>query len=581
MRGVRSTYVTATCDQDHPTFRASDLGLSGTRTFLAVPLMREGAAIGAIILRRLEVQPFTEQQIALLESFADQAVIAIENARLFSESERRNRALSEALERQTATAEIQRVMATSPTDLQLVLDTVAESAMRLCEADNATISGIDGDLLPAIAVSGDFTPATPRIGFSIEMDGSVSGRAILDRRTVHIMDILEEDAAIYGPAIESQPRFGFRSMLSTPLLSKGEAVGAILLRRNEVRPFSDDQIRLLETFADQAVIAMENARLFESLQQRTTELSRALEEQTATADVLRIIAGSPVDEQPVLEAIAESAARLCEGEDVAVFLVSGDRLRLVAVFGERLVPNVGIEMPVARGSLAGRSVVDRQTYQMPDMDAVREQFPDARGLLSQAPGTALATPLLRDGVALGAVVVRRFQVREFTEQQVALLETFADQAVIAIENARLFSELEQRTADLTRALDQQTALGEVLRVLAVSPTSLQPVLDAVVRSAARLCPVAAIGIWQADGDEIERVASFRPDGVPRVSGRRAALDRGSPSGRAILDRGTIHIHDAQTELGEFPDVGLVREWQAPGLAPADRAAHHPGDPAPP
>jgi len=546
---------------DHPRFSGSGLALSGTRTFLAVPLMQEGAAIGAIILRRLEVQPFTEQQIALLESFADQAVIAIENARLFSELEHRNHELSEALERQTATAEIQRVMATSPADLQRVLDTVAESAMRLCEADNAQISGVDGDVMPAIAVIGTYPGPPPAIGRGLPRRGSVAGQSITERRTIHIADILEADPATYGPVIEAQPRFGYRSMLATPLLSKGEAVGAILLRRNEARPFSDDQIRLLETFADQAVIAMENARLFESLQQRTTELSRALEEQTATADVLRIIAGSPADEQPVLEAIAEGAARLCEAENVAVFRVTDDRLRVVAVFGERLAPNVGIELPLARGSLAGRSIVDRHTYQVPDMAAVWHEFPDARGIVTQEPGTMLATPLLREGVAVGVVVVRRYEVREFTEQQIGLLETFADQAVIAIENARLFSELEQRTTELSRALDQQTALGEVLRVLAVSPTSLQPVLDAVVRSTSRLCSVGVTSIWQVDGDEIERVASFRADGTPRFLGRRTPLNRGSVPGRAILDRETIHIHDIQTALDEFSDALLAREWQ--------------------
>jgi GAF domain-containing protein len=288
---------------------------SGARTVLATPLLREGESIGCITIRRMETQPFSEKQIALLRTFADQVVIAIENVRLFQELQDRNGDLTESLEQQTATSEILRVIASSPADIEPVLNAVAESAARLCEATNAVIYRVDGDVIHPAAVHGVMPPA-PK-GTPVNRRTPV-GRAIVDRQAMHVRDLLAEVDTEYPESKEIQKITGTRTSLSTPLLREGIAIGAIHVRRNEVRPFSENQIALLKTFADQAVIAIENVRLFQELKGRNRDLSEALEQQTATSEILGVIAGSPADIQPVLDVVAESAARLCEASDAQI-----------------------------------------------------------------------------------------------------------------------------------------------------------------------------------------------------------------------------------------------------------------------
>ncbi|MGB7950025.1 MAG: GAF domain-containing protein, partial [Candidatus Binatia bacterium] len=296
----------------------------GHRTTLAVPFLQDGTPIGAILIRRLEVRPFTEPQIKLLETFADQAVIAIENARLFHEQQARNRDLTEALEQQTATSEILRVIASSPADIQPMLDTIAESAARLCESYDAVIQCVDGDFLFRAAHFGAVPVGEVRpIPLTRELP---SGRAIVDRQTIHVDDVSLEIETEYPDVAEIQKRSGSRTVLATPLLSRGVPIGVINVRRMEVQPFSDKQIKLLETFADQAVIAIENARLFQ-------ELKESLEQQTATSEILGVIASSPTDIQPVLDVIAENAARICGTSDVSIVRVEDDGYRVVATYG--------------------------------------------------------------------------------------------------------------------------------------------------------------------------------------------------------------------------------------------------------
>ena len=287
------------------------LGAAGTaRTFLGVPLRQQGELIGSLTARRTEVRPFTPAQIKLLETFADQAVIAIENVRLFNE-------LKESLEQQTATSEILGVIASSPTDIQPVLDVVAENAARLCEATDAQIRLVDGTGIRLVASFGTLAAPESRPITAT----SISGRAILSRETVHVHDIVEAKNE-FPESVGA--RLGVRTMLSTPMLREGIPIGVINIRRTEVRPFSDRQIRLLETFASQAVIAIENVRLFKEIQERNAELREALEHQTATAEVLGIISRSPTDVQPVLDAIVESAARVCGIDDVLLRLHEGE-----------------------------------------------------------------------------------------------------------------------------------------------------------------------------------------------------------------------------------------------------------------
>jgi two-component system, NtrC family, sensor kinase len=471
----------------------SEAARDGSRTIIGMPLLREGAPIGAILIRRLEVRPFTEKQIALLKTFADQAVIAIENVRLFKELQERNRDLTEALDQQTATSEILRVIASSPTDIQPVLDVVAANAARLCNALDAQIWRVEGDRVGLVTQYGSI-PSVARIeeGRPI-IRGIAGGRAILDRETVHIPDAFAPEVQTEFPESWAlSHEVGVRTLLATPLLREGTAVGYILIRRVEARPFSDKQIALLKTFADQAVIAIENVRLFQ-------ELTEALERQTATSEILGVIASSPTDIQPVLNTVAANAARLCEASSVVIHRFDGDVLRRALVYGELPTGPIGEERPLSRGLVSGRAVIDRQTIHIPDIVAEFErEFPDDKQYQSPwGTRTMLATPMLREGVPIGVINIRRTEVRPFSDKQIKLLETFADQAVIAIENVRLFQELETRTRELAQSVGELRALGEVGQAVS-STLDLQTVLSTIVGHAVQLSGTNSGVIYEYD-----------------------------------------------------------------------------------
>jgi GAF domain-containing protein/DNA-binding response OmpR family regulator len=582
------------------TWTRQNLNALGYRTVLATPMLSQGVAIGAIHVRRREVRAFTDKQIALLETFADQAVIAIENARLFNELQDRNRDLTEALDRQTVTAEVLEVISSAPTDLQLVLDLMIERASRLCQADEGGIIRVDGGTMVRAARFGqdrDELTALART-FALVRE-SIPGRAIIDRCTIHLPDVLAEEAADFALSQEINRRHGFRAVLAVPLLHQGSALGAILLRREAVGPFSAGQISLLETFANQAVIAIENARLFHELQARNQDLSESLEQQTVTAEVLRVISSAPTDLQRVMGMLAERVGRLCEATTTLIYSIDGDSSRLMARVGPEATHHVGHESPmqVIRGNASVEAVFQRRTIHVDDTEAASgAEFPATR-MAGEWEGfrTIAATPLLRRGEPIGVISVRRAEARPFSPGQIALLETFADQAVIAIENARLFDELQDRNRELTEALEQQTVTSEVLRVISSAPTDLPRVLTAVVEAAARLCEAPDILLQRGSLDGVYSLAGTGPVGArltKEFEGRPLfPVSRRSVSGRAMIDRETKHINDMALEIAtEYSDarqlqdlfgtrtllsVPLLRDEQALGALTAIRTEVRP------
>ena len=487
----RTTFISMTLPQSR--HRVPTLGpaqISRSRTVLVTPLLREGVSVGVIMIRRTEVRPFSDKQIALLKTFADQAVIAIENVRLFKEIQERNAELREALEHQTATAEVLGIISRSPTDVQPVLDAIVESAARVCGIDDVVLRLHEGNTMVARAHFGSI--AVPAAELSSDR---AEVRWIRAHGTLHVPDTraAQDDFPMLGVA------GGWRTFLSAPLRLQGEFIGNLAARRIEVRPFTPAQIKLLETFADQAVIAIENVRLFQ-------ELTKSLEQQTATSEILGVIASSPTDIQPVLDVVAENAARLCEATDASIYRVEGDVMRHVAIRGN---PSAALEIgetrALSRGSVSGRAIVDCQLVHVHDMLADgAEEYPDVWSAIQrQGIRTVLSVPLLREGMSIGAIAIRRAEVRPFSDKQIRLLETFASQAVIAIENVRLFQELKE-------SLEQQTATSEILGVIASSPTDIQPVLDVVAENAARLCEATDALILRIDGETLKRVAHYGP-----------------------------------------------------------------------
>jgi signal transduction histidine kinase/putative methionine-R-sulfoxide reductase with GAF domain len=549
---------------EFPEGHASCLKL-GHRTILAVPLLRKGNAVGVIVLRRLEVKPFAKNQIALLQTFADQAVIAIDNSRLFEAEQAKTREVEEALEIQTATAGILRVIASSPSDLAPVLSAVAESAAHLCDASDALVLLRKGDELRTLAHHG---PIPAHAGGPIARDW-VIGRAFVDRTPLQVADLAAAGADFpRGHAMAVSD--GFRTSLAVPLMQRqGEAVGVICIRRIDVRPFTEKQIALLQTFADQAVIAIENTRLFEAEQASKRELQESLEQQTATSDILRVIAGTPDDAQPVFDAIAQSALRLFGVSHVSIMLREGDWVRCKATAGSA-DPRGDFLIPLERNSTSGRAILDRAVISISDTEAA--DAPSFARESGQVVGfRAMAgAPMLREGIAIGSVNIMRQTPGPFTNTQIELLKTFADQAVIAIENARLFDQVQLRTRELARSVEELQALGEVGRAVS-STLDLKVVLKTIVERAVQLSGTDAGSIFYYRKElgtfELGETTGLSEEFIARLRKLDISAKETGP-GEAIARRQPLQVPDLLQRPSEpLRDAVLEAGFRASLLVP--------------
>ncbi len=584
MRG-EGTFVIADL-LESPPYHAGDalvraiVDLAGARSVIISPLRKDAVTLGAITIYRQEVRPFSNKQIALLENFAAQAVIAMENARLIDEQR-------EALEQQTATAEVLQVINASPGNLTPVFDAMLEKAMRLCGAAFGLLAtDEDGRGLHTVATRG--VPAayaafrsTYRATEQIPL-GALT-RAIETKRRVHVLDMKTHEAYLAGvvPARAGVDLGGVRTVLHVPLLRDEVVRGMFTIYRQEVRAFSDKEIALLENFAAQAVIAMENARLM-------TEQREALEQQTATAEILRVISRSLTDVQPTFDTIAAAATTLTDAALSGIVTYDGRLMHLAASSGFTAdeVDKLRGLWPIAadHGTATGRAILTRQVVQIEEISTDPEY---AYPTLARSSGqTVLAVPMLRDGISIGAINVQRRHVEQFTVKQIELFKTFADQAVIAIENVRLVNELNERTCELQEALEHQTGTAEVLQVINSSPGDLAPVFEAILEKAHTLCGADVGTLTTFDGEHFQTVAAQRlPEAFAstirrpfRPTAMQQALIRGDrlnyiPDTRAVVG---AHLGVAgydyleQTGVRTFLQVPLRKDGTLLGFIGAHR-----------
>ncbi len=459
------------------------------RTVLSVPLLRESVLVGVITLWRREIKPFTDSQVALVETFASQAVIAIENVRLLNETK-------EALEQQTATSEILRVISQSQTDVQPVFDTIVSAALRLCSASSSMVFTFDGELIHLVAREPGAVGARSHYPTPPSRD-TAAARTVLTGRIVTIPDVLEDPEYVVPDIAVTA---GFRSVVSVPLIRDTRPIGAIAVGKPEPGPFPEEQIALLQTFAAQAVIAIENVRLFKELQARNRDLTEALERQTATSEVLEAISSAQTDASPVFETIARNAQRLSGAVRCNVLRYDGRLLHIAACSGFSTEDEQQLRKryPVQPGEasvMSGRVILSGMVEQIDD--ALRDPLYDQEHAVTLGLRRMLGVPMLRGGAVLGVIVLAWREAGQTPAVLIDLLKIFADQAVIAIENVRLFTELEARTTQLTQSVGELKALGEVGQAVS-STLDLETVLSTIVSRATQLAGMDAGAIYEYD-----------------------------------------------------------------------------------
>ncbi|MBR1215588.1 GAF domain-containing protein [Bradyrhizobium sp. JYMT SZCCT0180] len=571
------------------------------RTRLGVPLLREGAPIGVFVLARRDVRPFSDKQIELVQTFADQAVIAIENVRLFDEVQTKTRDLTEALTYQTESSNILGVIASSPTDVGPVLNAIVESACQLCDAYDAAVVLQDGEYLRISAHHGPIPIGIEKWPINRRW---TAGRAFVDQTPVHIEDLSDEKHADFTDGRELSLRMGHRTILSVPLLREGESIGAIVLRRTEVHPFSEKQITLLQTFADQAVIAIGNVRLFEEVQARTRDLTESLQQQTATSEVLQVISSTPGDLAPVFKTMLENATHICGANFGLMNLCEEGRFRPVANYSvpEAYTAWLTTQPPFHPHPQSGLGMVAR-THQVVHVADIRA-LPAYQGgdpsvvAIGDLAGARsyFVVPMLKENELIGAITIYRQEVKPFAEKQTEVVANFANQAVIAIENARLLHELRERTEDLTRSLEELRAaqdrlvqtekLASLGQLTAGIAHEIKNPLNFVNNFSALsaeltdelngvLKPVAMDGKVREEVDELtgllkgnlEKVVQHgkRADSIVKnmlLHSREGPREHRPTDINALLDESlNLAYHGARAEKGEF-NIALQRDFDA-------------------
>ena len=537
-RVMRTKQVSHSDDNAAETVHSSAFTLGGARSRVVVPMLKDDVLIGAIVIYRQEVRPFSDKQIALLKNFAAQAVIAIENTRLLNE-------LRELLEQQTATSEVLGVISSSPGDLEPVFQAMMANATRICEAKFGILQLHENGRFrnaamfnppPALA---EYRHREPVINAGPQ---SAIGRVAATKQLVHIVDYAADPAYIQRDpaAVNMVERAGARTVLLVPMLKDGEHIGNLNIYRQEVRPFTDKQIELVKNFAAQAVIAIENTRLL-------NELRELLEQQTATSEILASISGSMTDTQPVFDAIVRNLLRLFPTSYAVVQLIQDGMIHMAALNGEpgfeRLVAHY--PLPLDDRTVTGRAMLSKQVVQFaqlvdnPDAPAASAQF--ARDF---AYNSMISAPMIREDKVIGAIATARREPREFDEKQVALIKSFADQAVIAIENARLFEAEQQRTRELSESLEQQTATSEVLQVISKSPGELESVFQTMLENAVRICNARFGNLMLFDGRDMRMAAMHNAPHAYEEARRGDPVIMNSPIiGPIITAKKVVHISD--------------------------------------